>query len=116
MSFANRFNKVKAHFAYKAPENTPFASPSELVELNGIDTVYPLRACYINKKGYYGEEAVLITDTHFVNAPKHILEVVKDILNDEQSIQLINDGKVGFKFYQYKNKFGEQIGIEWVDL
>lgn len=116
MSFAKRFNKVKARFVYKVPEETPFASPSELVELNGIDKVYPLRACYINKKGYYGEEAVLITDTHFVNAPKHILEVAKDILNDEQSIQLINDGKVGFKLYQYVNKFGKQIGIEWVDL
>lgn len=116
MSFAKRFNKVKARFDYKAPENTPFASPSELVEVNGIATVYPLRACYINKKGYYGEEAVLITNSHFVNAPKHVLETVKEILNDEQSIQLINDGKVGFKFYQYKNKFGEQIGIEWVDL
>lgn len=116
MSFAKRFNKAAPKFTYKAPENTPFASAKELVQMNGIDTVYPLRACYINKKGYYGEEAVLITDSHFVNAPKHTLEVVQEILNDEYAIQQINDGNVGFKFYNYKNRFGDQLGIEWVDL
>lgn len=116
MSFAKRFNTVKAQFDYQAPENTPFAKPTELVQANGIDKVYQLKSCYINKKGLYGNEPVLITDTHFVNAPTHIVETINQILKDEQAVKLINLGKVGFKFYQYQNKFGEQLGIEWVDM
>lgn len=116
MSFAKRFNTVKAQFDYQAPENTPFIKPSELVAKNGIDKVYKLRSCYINKKGLYGNEPVLITDDFFVNAPTHIVETIQQILKDEQAVKLINLEKVGFKFYQYQNKFGEQIGIEWVDI
>lgn len=116
MSFAKKFNTSKAQFDYVAPENTPFIKPSEMVKLNGIDKVYLLKGCYINKKGLYGNEPVLITDTHFVNAPSHISETITSVLKDENAIKLVNLDKVGFKFYLYENKFGTQYGIEWVDL
>lgn len=116
MSFAKRFNTAKARFDYQAPDNTPFAKPLELVEKNGLDHVYPLKACYINKKGLYGNEPVLIIDGNFVNAPAHIAEVVEQVLKDDNAIKLINLGKVGFRFYPYTNKYGDNLGIEWVDL
>ena len=116
MSFAKKFNTVKVQFTHEPSDNTPFAKPSELIALNGIDTTYTLKGCYINKKGLYGAEPVLITDTHFVNAPSHLIEVIQTVLKDENSIKLVNLNKVGFKFYEYENKYGQQFGVEWVDL
>ena len=116
MSFAKRFNTAKTRFEYQAPDNTPFFKPAELVAKNGIDKVYTLKACYVNKKGLYGNEPVLITEDCFINAPAHIAEVVEQVVKDENSIKLVNLNKVGFKFYEYENKYGQQFGIEWVDL
>lgn len=116
MSFAKRYNSPKAHFNFELPENHPFKKPSELVADNGIEAVYTLKACYINKKGLYGDEPVLITEQCFVNAPTHIKSTIENVLKDEQAIKLINLDKVGFKFYQYENKHGKQYGLEWVDL
>ena len=116
MSFAKKFNTVKPSFDFKPSDDAPYIKPSELVQLNGLDTTYPLRACYINKKGLYGNEPVLITDTHLINAPTHFAETVENILKDENAVKLINAGKVGFKFYQYENRYGTQHGVQWVDL
>lgn len=116
MSFAKKFNTTKAHFTFVPNENTPFVKPVDLVGQNGINKVYMLKGCYINKKGLYGDEPVLISDTFFVNAPTYLCETINTVLNDEASINLINHNKVGFKFYQYENKFGKQLAIEWVDL
>ena len=116
MSFAKRFNTAKTRFEYQAPENTPFFKPAELVEKNGIEKVYTLKACYVNKKGLYGNEPVLITDTHLINAPTHFAETVENVLKDANAVKLINAGKVGFKFYEYENRYGKQHGIQWVDL
>ena len=116
MSFAKKYNGVKPSFDFKPSDDAPYIKPSELVQLNGIDAVYPLRACYINKNGTYGNEPVLITETHFINAPTHLAETVENVLKDENAVKLINAGKVGFKFYQYENRYGKQHGIQWVDL
>ena len=116
MSFAKKFNTAKAQFTFEPNENTPFIKPSELVQTNGIDTVYTLKGCYLNKKGLYGNEPVLITEDCFINAPAHIAEVVEQVVKDENSIKLVNLNKVGFQFYEYENKYGQQFGIEWVDL
>ena len=116
MSFAKKFNTVKNSFDFKPSDDAPYIKPSELVHLNGLDAVYKLRACYINKKGLYGVEPVLITNTHRINAPTHLAETVEDILKDAGSVELINAGKAGFKFYQYENRYGTQHGVQWVDL
>ena len=116
MSFAKKYNVVRPAFDFKPSDDAQYIKPSELIQLNGIDKVYTLRACYINKKGLYGKEPVLITDTHLVNAPTHYAEAVEHALKDANAVKLINAGKVGFKFYPYDNRYGGQHGIEWVDL
>ena len=116
MSFAKKFNTTKAQFTFIPNENTPFVKPADLVGYNGIDAVYTLKGCYINKRGLYGDEPVLITETHFVNAPSHLAETITNVLKDENAVKLVNLNKVGFRFYEYENKYGMQLGIEWVDL
>ena len=116
MSFAKKFNTAKAQFTFEPNKDSPFFKPYELVSMNGIDKVYTLKGCYINKKGLYGNEPVLITETHFINAPSHLAETIQVVLKDENAVKLVNLDKVGFKFYEYENKYGTQLGIEWVDL
>ena len=116
MSFAKKYNVVKPSFDFKPSDDAEYIKPSELVQLNGIDAAYQLRACYINKKGLYGNEPVLITDAFLVNAPTHFAETVENVLKDANAVKLINTGKVGFKFYEYENRYGKQYGIQWVDM
>lgn len=115
MSFAKKHNARVNPFTYETPETHQYIKPADLVEKNGIDAVYKLNAIYVNKKGAYGDEPVLVTDNELVNAPSSLMESVNGILDDSESINLIIDGQVYFKFYEYNNKYGQQHGVSWVD-
>ena len=106
MSFAKKFNTARSKFTFEPNENMSFVKPSELVEINGIDNVYTLKGCYLNRNGAYGNEPILITETHFVNAPLHLAETIHSVLKDDNAVKLVNLNKVGFKFYEYENKYG----------
>lgn len=114
-TFANKHNAKPNPFTFETPESHVYCKPSELVEKNGIDAVYKLNAIYVNKKGAYGDEPVLVTDNELVNAPSSLMESITGILDDSESINLIIDGQVFFKFYEYTNKYGLQHSVAWVD-
>lgn len=114
-SFANKHNAKPNPFTFETPEHFQYSKPETLVVTNGIDETYKLNAIYVNKKGQFGDEPVFVTDNELVNAPSHMMDTVNEIMNDSESINLIIDGQVHFKFYEYKNKFGKQYGITWVD-
>ena len=115
MSFANKHNVRVNPFTYETPETHTYAKPADLVRVNGLDAIYSLNAIYVNKKGMYGDEPVLVTNNELVNAPSSMMETINGILNDSESIHLINDGEVRFKFYEYTNKYGKQHGVTWLD-
>lgn len=115
MSFANKHNVRVNPFTYTTPETHQYAKPADLVRVNGLDAIYSLNAIYVNKKGQYGDEPVLVTNNELVNAPSSMMETINGILNDSESIHLINDGEVRFKFYEYTNKYGKQYGVTWLD-
>ena len=115
-TFANKHNAKPNPFTFKTPAEHPYAKPSELVGLNGLDETYVVRAMYINKGGKFGDEPVIVTDEFTLNAPHHLVGTVCDIINDGESTQLVNSGQVGFKLYEYKNAKGNQLGVTWVDV
>ena len=114
-SFADKHNVKPSPFTFVTPDHFEYTKPATLATLNGIDAVYKLNAIYVNKKGQFGDEPVFVTDNELVNAPRHMMDSVNDILNDSESINLILDGQVYFKIYEYKNAKGNQHGITWVD-
>ena len=116
MSFANKHNAKANPFTFKTPEMHPFVKPSDLVVDNGIEQVYVARAMYINKNGQFGDEPVIVTDNFIMNAPRHMVDMVNGVINDGESTQLINNGEVAFKLYEYTNKYGKQYGVTWVDV
>lgn len=92
-------------FTYKIPEDFNYVSLKELYERIPKDmrasAVFPVNALYINTKGMFGEHAVLCSGVYGVDLPKHLTAVVKQILEDDESIEEINSGMVYFNIREY---------------
>lgn len=116
MSFAKRFNKGKK-FDFNT-EGLEFTSLADLYNNNGEENIYLLKAIFINTKSKFGDTPVFASTDFVVNVPQHLLDTVKDILNDEDAIADINNNKVGFTIYPYKSeKFNvDTFGIKFVDM
>lgn len=117
MSFANKHNSENTKlFTFEIPSNFEYCNLAELVKEHGLDKVHKVNALFINTKGKFGDAPTIVTDTALVNAPQHLTETVKEIMKDGESVSTINNGHAGFKVYTYKNQFGDQYALEWVDI
>lgn len=116
MSFANKYNKGRK-FSFDTT-GLGYVSMHDLYNMNGADKVYTLRGIYINRKSMYGDTPVFACSEGLVNAPKHLLDTVSEILESAEDIQAINDGRVGFKVYTYTNEKINKAcyGISFVDI
>lgn len=115
MSFASRNNKG-SKFTYQAPEGvTPeFKKLSEFP----VGTRFRIVAMYINSKGKYEDHPVFITDQNIhLDIPAGNRKDVEKILESDEDIADINEGKVGIVTESYKSpKYGDQIGFKYIDL
>jgi hypothetical protein len=117
MSFAKKNNsKNEKLFNFTIPEGFDYKNLKQLVSEYGADQIHMVNALYINTKGKYGDAPVIATDNELVNAPQHLVNTVKDIMKDGESISTINNGYAGFKIYPYENKYGLCYGLQWVDI
>jgi hypothetical protein len=82
----------------------------------GLDVQHPVNALYINTKGLFGPQPLVVTDKEVVNIPAHLLDMFKEILQDKESIKAVNDSVVAFKIYEYNNTKGIQYSISWADV
>ena len=117
MSIANKYNKTKM-FNFVIPTEYGYITLSELYSKNGKDKVYPIKAMYINKKSRYGDSPIVATDECLVNLPSHLLDTVKQMINDEEVVDAVNENKLGFTIYQYENKQNKELcfSVNWNDL
>lgn len=114
--FSSKFNK---HRLFDIDtKDFEYQSLADLFNANGRDAIYGLKAVYINTKGKFGDAPVFATDYCFVNAPSHMLETAREILRDEEAINAINNGEVGFVIYPYvATQFNREcFGINFVDI
>lgn len=65
---------------------------------------YPLFGFFISKDNGYGEGAVLITADYNVNIPARYVEVLRDMLQDPEAIEEINDGRGWFSYEIFKSE------------
>lgn len=77
---------------------------------------YALKGLYISKDRGYGNGAVALLDGYKLNLPKHMLERVKEILEDEESIEEIKSGKAYIVISSYVSQTYKKTGysIEFV--
>ena len=120
MSFAKKYNKERLFEVDN--EGIEYVSGEDLLNKYGKNTVYDVSALYISKAGLYGDSPIarvtVGNETCLLNMPKHMTDVVKDILSDLASINDIRNRKVGIKLYPYHsdNYNKDSVGVEWVDL
>lgn len=81
------------------------------------DKTYTLLGLFV-KGSKYGKEPDAIIDGFKVNLPRHLLDTVNDMLDDDQVIDAIKAGKVGFKIYSYhSNSYDKDAySVTWLDL
>ena len=124
MSFAKKYNKGRLFEVDN--DGLEYASGEVLFNKYGQNAIYEVSALYISKAGVYGDSPIARVTigagsaeyTCLMNMPKHMTEVVKDILSDTESIEEIRRGKVGIKLYPYHSDTYNKdcFGVEWVDL
>lgn len=127
MSFAKKYNKERLFEVDN--DGIEYASGEELINTYGKNTVYEVSALYISKAGLYGDSPIArvtvssypVDDndyTYLLNMPKHMTDVVNDILSEPASVNDIRNRKVGIKLYPYhSNSYNRDcVGVEWVDL
>lgn len=113
MSFANKHNQVQNLFTFEHSKDAPFIKPSDLT----LGEVYQVRGMFTHEKGKYGTSGTIVLNDSLLSAPTHMVATIKEVLQDGESISLVNKGLVGIKSYTYQSaSHGEQIGLEWVDI
>lgn len=115
----NRYKKPS--FNYDREKSREFADLKQLVDqyglLNGGKPVeYNVLALFINDSGHFGENPNIIINDYIVNFPSHLTSQVKEMISDPELVEMVNNGKLGFTIYEYKNKFGKHYSINWVCL
>ena len=116
-SLALQLNKNHNNNPFKVDSTKfDFINLESLYVKDGENARYKLLGVYVNKKGRFGAEPVAIIDGFKVNLPKHLLDDVQLILDSDEMIQAILDGKLGFEIEPYDNSRGHFYTIHWIDL
>ena len=115
MSYATKFNRG-SKFTFKPVDDAQYVSLEDLYNKNP-DQIYDVKALYINTKSKFGDApCVAIDPVIIVNLPKHLLETVKEMIDDNECVDAINNNEVKFKIYSYKDKTFNKTcyGVEWL--
>lgn len=115
MSVLDKYNKGN-RFDFEAPENFEFVKPKDLYEDKNENNKRPLKALFINSKSKFGDSPVAVTTTELVNLPNHMAEDVKEMMQDDEVIELVNNDKVMINIYTYNNQFGKCYGVEFEEI
>lgn len=121
MSFASKFNRgTKNLFTYQQAEDATYTKCKELYEHGYTEEKgrsVTCRGFFISTGGRFGDSPVMVCDGFNVNLPSHMLQDVRDIMADAESVADINAGKVGAYVYEYQNsRGGKSYSIRWTDL
>lgn len=113
-SFAAKFNKTAfgidtADFAY--------IKLGELYKRDGADVVHPVNGLFVSKSPL-GESPCIIDAENklLVNSPAHLAATFRDIINDDEAVEAIKNGKVGYTIYEYDSHSKKCYSLNWVDI
>ena len=115
MSVLNKYNKGKM-FGYQTPKTHKYVSLSDMVKQYGINETHQVNAIYVNTKSRFGEAGILVTNNELVNLPNHLTPTIKDMIVDDEIVDMANNNQLGFKIYSYQGRNGEGYSVNWVDL
>lgn len=106
----NMFGIDTSNYKYVSLETLFNTNPKAIHKVLGF---------FVNTKGKYGSEPnTIIENNLIVNLPRHLLDTVNEILDNNDYIQYTKEGHVGFSIYQYhSNKYNrDAYSVTWLDL
>lgn len=116
-SFASKFNKTTFGIDTTDFQYTKLADIFNSVNEGGKDVIHNINGLYVHKS-QLGDSPVIIDEKNkrLVNLPAHTAETVREILADDEAVQTIKDGKVGYTIYEYESHGKTCYSISFVDL
>lgn len=116
-SFASKFNKTTFGIDTTDFQYTKLADIFNSATEGGKDAVHNINGLYVHKSPL-GDSPVVIDESNkrLVNLPSHTAETVREILADDEAVQAIKDGKVGYTIYDYESHGKKCYSISFVDL
>lgn len=120
-------NKPMALSVAKFNNNNVFGIDTSNYKYVDLDTLYDtdptaqhkVLGFFVNSKGKFGAEPNAILENNLIaNLPRHLLDTVNQMLDDNRYIEYIKEGHVGFTIYQYHtNKYNKDAySVTWLDL
>lgn len=113
-----KFNKSELLFTDNERFDV-FKTLEELFKENGSDEKYIVKGVYVYKSTY-GEGCFIKSDGFNISLPSHLVETIKNIREDKESVKEINNGRVGVNIYSYKlpDKYPDKIfySINFLEL
>lgn len=114
MGVASKYNRGN-RFTTEIPKNLPFI---KLSELGATNTPFIILTMWINTKGKFGAHHVIATPSGIVDFPNSMTETVREMIKDDEVIEAVNNGKLGFTVRKYhSNKYNrDAYTADFVDL
>lgn len=116
-SFASKFNKTTFDIDTTDFQYTKLADIFNSQNEGGKDMIHNINGLYVHKS-QLGDSPVIIDEKNkrLVNLPSHTAKTVREILADDEAVQTIKDGKVGYTIYEYESHGKKCYWISFVDL
>lgn len=116
-SLASKFNKTTFGIDTTDFQYTKLADIFNSENEGGKDVIHNINGLYVHKS-QFGDSPVIIDEKNkrLVNLPSHTAETVREILADDEAVQAIKDGKVGYTIYEYESHGKKCYSISFVDL
>lgn len=96
----NKYSNGGAKFEYDNEKEREYIKLGEL----DMSKTYPIEALFINTKGKFGDQGVIISSDYIVNLPNHLTEMIEDMRQDDEMVEAINDRLFDFEIYEFESK------------
>ena len=91
----NKYSNGGAKFEYDNEKERDYIKLGEL----DMSKTYPIEALFINTKGKFGDQGVIISGDYIVNLPNHLTEMIEEMRQDSEMVDAINQRLFDFEMY-----------------
>lgn len=114
--FTDKYNKTFAKFDFTPEENFSYHSLKDMYNGKKGNNKYIVLGIYINRKSKFGDAPVIVSEDCYINLPKHLLDTVNEMLEDEELVQAINNKEFGIEVYEYETNGKTCYSVNWIDM
>ena len=96
----NKYSNGGAKFEYDNEKERDYIKLGEL----DMSKTYPIEALFINTKGKFCNQGVIISGDYIVNLPNHLTEMIEEMRQDSEMVDAINQRLFDFGIYEFESK------------